>query len=120
MASYGGCKINLTVKNTSNSNIVISNPNLQGSFQYTSVRIKNGGWKSLSSGTWMRGQSSIQLKPGRRASDTYAAVFGCNLKRQYRVRYHCPNGSEFTKYYPSSSKWTKRQTLRINIGKLCN
>ncbi len=121
--SYGGCNINIFYKNTSNQKIIIhKKKNLSGDARKSSVRSKNGSWKSLSNRSWNQnnGFDSIGLNPNDNIGTTYKATFGCNSKRRYRIVYSCRNtGGVFTKYYPSTDGWTKNQTVNIKVGELC-
>jgi hypothetical protein len=115
--SYGGCKINLLYKNVSDQDITIYKS------KETAVKSKGGSWKSLGS-KWSGFFHVVDLGAKLALNDTmgatYNATFRCNAKRRYRITYSCLNGNSFTKYYPSSDRWTKNQTVKINVGQLCD
>jgi len=115
--SYGGCKINLLYKNVSNQDIAIYNS------RESAVKSWGGSWRSLGSewsGFFHVVEIGALLASNNTMGATYNSTFRCNAKRRYRIKYSCQNGDSFTKYYPSSDKWTKEQTVHISIGQLCD
>lgn len=118
--TYAGCNINLLYKNVSDKNILIHKHDKNHS---TAIKSKNGTWKRLANRSWIPyiSNHSIHMivRSNEKIGTTYKATFGCNAKRRYRIVYSCGNGGVFTKYYPSSSGWTKNQTVTIPVGELC-
>lgn len=114
--AIAGCKINVFIKNTGNYSLDVSNFT-----SLTGVKTKMGVYRGLHKGYWFSSDDWVEVDAGARKGDDYAADFGCNKKRRYRIKYYCrggaQNGSSFTKYYPSTSGWTEKQSLTIKVGK---
>ena len=116
IASYSaqaGCRINLSVQNTSNSTVRVNNDYF---LNESSVRNPAGSWRALEKGKWHDGQYQLILNPGVKKSDVYQAAFKCNKKRRYRIAYKCGQNGNRTKYYPSSTGWTKRTDVKIFLN----
>ena len=115
-SAEAGCDINLKVKNSTGSTICVNNSDVNGS----AVKVKNGTWKKLIKGSWNSPDESIQVTNGSSTSDVYKASFKCSKKRQYKIRYNCGPcttgaSSSHTKYHPSSSSFTTKQTVTITL-----
>lgn len=109
-----GCRINLSVKNGGEAKLSVQNVRSE-----TGVKTKGGHWRALKTGSWLNAQLSIDLVPGQKVGSDYKAALGCALKRRYRIRYACKAGAnkhrQFTKYYPSATGLTGKQTLTITL-----
>ena len=112
-SGHAKCKINLTVKNTSKKNEVrVQNSYFSGS----EVRVKRGTWKKLYKLRWVG--KDFYVKPGATKSDVVEAKMKCSAQRRYMIRYACiskTHTGEKVVYYPSSTGYTTRQTLTINL-----
>lgn len=114
------CVIRLSVENTGTSDLYVYNSK---NTTYTAVKTKGGFWRSLKKGKWIDEWHTkyFYANPEEKLTDYYYGNLGCNLNRRYRIRFKCEggkyNGQWFTKYYPSSSSWTKNRPVNIPIDK---
>ena len=106
-----GCKINLSVQAPGDTNIRVFN------WGNSAVKSKGGVWRNLRFGQWISNKIMARsISAGGTFSDVYNASFGCSKKRRYRISYQCgPNREEKAYYYPSTSGWTTKQSLTINL-----
>ena len=124
--SYAGCKINLFVKNVSNQDLIVHNyHSISGIWRDSAVLSKHGvKWRALSRGYWMKDHwlgGEFTLRSEETLGDQYGATFGCKAKRRYRINFSCEGDYNmvFTKYYPSSTGWSKSQNITIEVGNEC-
>lgn len=116
-SSLASCRINLAVKNTGRHELDVR---LWG--RVSAVKMRGGGrWKPLKNAGWFTGPSDlIELEPSETKGDGFMADYGCNVRRRYRISYICRggiyDGNSVTTYYPSSTTWTRNQTLTVNLG----
>jgi len=105
-----GCNINLGVKNANASSIDVHLTIL------SAVKSKGGVWRRLRDGHWGPSDGWAKtLAPGQSYKDNYAATFGCNKNRRYKIRYECGNDSAITTYYPTATSYTKKTTLIVSL-----
>ncbi len=117
--ALAGCNFNVYVENTGSALIDVKNENSGG--YHSSVKVKLGTWKDLRKGDWFYYEDDIALSPDEKRGDAYRGEFNCGAKRRYKVRYTCQEGKDrgksFTEYFPSSTGWTKNQSLTVRLGR---
>jgi hypothetical protein len=134
-----GCKINLRVKNKTGEKIIIGRPlskkgsgKSSGQFHAKSwgapyVQVSKRGWLAEDwEGSYYVPDRSIGMpnawimEPEETAFDTYKAVLGCNINRNYRLAFRCiKEDGYFTprkwRYFPRPGGYTKSQNVTIPI-----
>jgi hypothetical protein len=98
--SYAGCKLTVKIQNMTKRSITVDKSKSQ-------VKVKGGVWKKL-------GRNTTEVRRGDTISIPYSAAFGCNAKRQYRVKWS-GQGEGGYKYYPNTSTFTTRQEILVTI-----
>ncbi len=115
--ALAGCQLNIFIKNTGNASLEVNNEYSGG--YHTSVKIKFGKWKDLRAGDWFFYEDGLELDPTGKMGDVFRGDFNCGAKRRYKFRYSCQGGDNrgrsFTDYYPSSTGWTKQQSVTVNL-----
>ena len=107
--SYAKCNINLKIKNIGKKD------GLSVVAYRSEVRVKGGTWKKLSKLGW----GIARVNPGKTKSDVLEAKLKCTAKRRYMIRYEChssDNGGNRVTYYPSSSGYTTKTSVTINLS----
>lgn len=104
-SAMAGCKINISMQNTSNGPVVV---------EMMQVKSKGGAWRDI------QPRSGNTVRPAEKVSFVYSAAFGCKARRQYRYIVssgQCQKSTYYPNvppYSPASMKWT-RQTS-VNFG----
>lgn len=126
--AHAGCQINIYVKNTGSARLKVYNKWAHLPSDESSVKIKMGTWRGLYTGGWWPGYTPgstpserFELDPGQQDGDNYRATFNCGAKRRYKIPYSCTEGKyanrSFTKYYPSETGWTDKQSVTIQLSR---
>ena len=127
-AHAGNCKINFKIKNISPYGVSVKAQHSADGRLLKETAFKRKGflWRAVGKAQWEPAADGaygqvIDLPPNQIVGGTLKAPAKCKRKRRYRVMYRCHNGTQgvYTKYYPSASGWTKKQSVTVNIGNEC-
>lgn len=102
--AHAGCKLNLTIKNTTGSTIEVGKHR---------VKVKGGTWAKIVT-------QKETLRDGESVLHTWNATFKCSARRRYEFTYRIRNsenpGNLYTaRYYPDASGWTTQQSFTWEI-----
>ena len=108
--AHAGCKLNVYIHNQGTDLLEVSE---------IKVKVRGGLWKKFSKWWKIGVPGGMWFEAGEKKGGSYDATFNCQARRRYQVGYQCKSGKSiggiWTDYYPSSSTWTRNQTVSIPL-----